>query len=973
MSNSEDPTVVPLRSQRSGPTTTGHDVADEIDAGPLARGTALGRYVVLDELGVGAMGRVYAAYDPRLDRKVALKVIRSPQASAADGARMAARFLAEAQALARLSHPNVVGVHDVEIVDGSVVIAMEFVAGSTLRAWISTPRPWPDVLGVFIAAGSGLAAAHRAGIVHRDFKPDNVMLGDDGRARVVDFGLALYEAPASELRVASSTSGDGAMAPAVTVGIAGTPAYMAPELFGHADADARSDQFSFCVALFEALYGQRPFSATSAANLVANVLAGNIVVADNADDIPTWVHRLVVGGLAAAPEQRHPDMDTLLAALANDPRGRRRRWLGIGAATVLLAAGIGVTWQAARPSDPCVSAGAEIEALWNAEARKRVGEALRATGVSWAQAAQTEVERRLDAFTSEVVEMSRDNCLATYVRREQSEAMLDLRTSCLDARRRELAATTAAFAEADVDFAREAVRILGSLGSPEACADLEALREALAPPADATVRAAVEGLRETLAEIDVTTRAGKFGAAYPQALRVVEQAETLGYLPLVAEAKHVLGYLQDKTGDSTTAAVTLTDAALLAQLHRHDTVAASAMTDAVFVLGSQLARIDEALIWSRHADAAAGRTGDDRLVAKALNARGMVLQTRGRPVEAEQALRAGLELRLGMLGERHVDVSGSLGNLGVALEDQGRNVEAVALYSRALAIDEDLLGADHPRVGSDLVNMGTSLLGLGRREDALAAARRAESIFRAALGPDHPNLAAALGNIAAALNASGDHEGARAIAAQQLAINERRFGLGHPDVALGHHNLGAMDYELGDLDSAREHFTRAAAIYTAAYGADHPELAGSVAALGEIEQSAGRHSRAREHFNQAIAILDRPGHDARAELPIAFLSLAQSCQAQGDLVGAESAARRALALFSSQPQWAHRIAGTLWRLAQIREAAGDHPGASALAHQAIEHCTDDECADYRRQLELAVRGRGREVALVREERTEPRR
>ncbi|HET6583005.1 MAG TPA: serine/threonine-protein kinase, partial [Nannocystaceae bacterium] len=250
----ELPTLVDAASASGGRRSS--------DETRLARGTTLGRYVVLERIGSGGMGVVYAAYDPQLDRKVALKLLHAREERDGDsGGR--ARVLREAQAMARLSHPNVVAVHDVGVVDDTLFVAMEFVEGVTLGHFIAAgSRRWNEVLDVFEPAGRGLAAAHAAGLVHRDFKPDNVMIGNDGRVRVMDFGLARA---AAEITTESSEGSGGSIVELSGVdrltrtgALVGTPAYMAPELLAGGNADARSDQFAFCVALHRALYGTAP-------------------------------------------------------------------------------------------------------------------------------------------------------------------------------------------------------------------------------------------------------------------------------------------------------------------------------------------------------------------------------------------------------------------------------------------------------------------------------------------------------------------------------------------------------------------------------------------------------------------------------------------------------------------------------------------------------------------------------------------
>jgi len=293
----------------------------------LQPGAKLGRYVVNGTLGKGGMGVVYAARDPDLDREVAIKLLR-PELARVD-ADAAQRIAREAQAMARIAHPNVVAVHDVGAVDGQVFVAMERVTGKSLRAWLAAePRSVAEILEVFIAAGRGLIAAHDAGIVHRDFKPDNVLVGDDGRARVTDFGLA-YDHRAFAV---PPTDEDGSER--TTRPIAGTPAYMAPEQHAGGNADPRTDQFSFAVALYEALYGKRPFSGTSRDELADAVIAGRIDPPPPTTRVPFSLRKILLRGLATKPGDRYPSLGDLLRALGRD-RGRRPRRIALVAVIAL--------------------------------------------------------------------------------------------------------------------------------------------------------------------------------------------------------------------------------------------------------------------------------------------------------------------------------------------------------------------------------------------------------------------------------------------------------------------------------------------------------------------------------------------------------------------------------------------------------------------------------------------------------------
>ncbi len=288
-------------------------------SGPL-RTSRIGRHAILRQLGAGGMGVVFAAYDEELDRKVALKLLHAETSGGTEGR---ARLLREAQSLARLSHPNVVQIHDIGEHRDQVYVAMEFVDGTTLDVWQrAAGRTLAEILRAYHQAGEGLFAAHRAGLVHRDFKPDNVLVGDDGRVRVADFGLARRglgdatrpdHAPAAPAELGRSADASTTAAGAIV----GTPAYMAPEQFQGVPTDARGDIFSFCAALWEALHGERPFAGHSVHELALSVTAG--ARRRPARELPARLQRALERGLAVDPDARWPTMEPLLAAIAVDP------------------------------------------------------------------------------------------------------------------------------------------------------------------------------------------------------------------------------------------------------------------------------------------------------------------------------------------------------------------------------------------------------------------------------------------------------------------------------------------------------------------------------------------------------------------------------------------------------------------------------------------------------------------------------
>ena len=453
----------------------------------FAEGDPFGRYLVLDRLGGGGMGVVHSAYDPKLDRRVALKLLRPDMCGSRDAQ---ARLLREGQTLARLAHPNVVTVHDVGEFEGRVFVDMEFVKGSTLSQWLELkPRSWRAIVDVFLQAGRGLAAAHAVGIVHRDFKPDNVLVGDDGRVRVADFGIALLARSEPEEQV-------GAPAPALPRGktddpvvasaagrttsgvVVGTPLYMAPEQLRGRSADARSDQWSFCVALAEALYARHPFASGSQEALRSGEEVSPSL--PRSSTVPGWIRPILVRGLATPAEARFSSMDALLGELSYDPRAGGLRTLGAALLVVALAGGaFGYARLRHQRSLLCASGSEPLAGAWDDDRRQAASRAFAAVDKPFAGAAWAGASAALDEYARDWARTYSDNCEATHVRGEQSAELLDLRTACLTERRDALAALADVFTRADVPIVTNALAASHSLPPLAACRDVKALRRVL--------------------------------------------------------------------------------------------------------------------------------------------------------------------------------------------------------------------------------------------------------------------------------------------------------------------------------------------------------------------------------------------------------------------------------------------------------------------------------------------------------------
>ncbi|WAS97397.1 serine/threonine-protein kinase [Nannocystis punicea] len=649
---------------------------------PTVRGR-IGRFVLLRELGAGGMGVVHAAFDPELDRRIAVKLLRRDLGPDYKET----RFLREAQAMARLSHPNVVQVHDVGVVDGQFFIAMEYVEGRTAGEWAAErPRKWRELLDVYLQAGRGLAAAHAAGVVHRDFKPDNVLIGSDGRARVADFGLARGDDGDGE-RPGPRT--DGLVGARLTAhgAVMGTPAYMSPEQHLGKPAGPASDQFSFCVALHEALCGQRPFAGETLLGLTDNILAGRVSEPPPGLRVPAWLLARLRRGLKTDPADRYPDMDALLRALGRDPAAQRRKWFG-AAALGGLAMTLGWLLGPAAAVSVCDAGEARVAEVWSAAQREAVAAALPAD-------VAPKVVAALDDYGARWAAVHRDVCLG-HQRGERSSRLLDAGMRCLAERRAALAGAAEVLATGAPGVAREATAVVAKLPPPALCGDPVAMAAEVAPPGDPAIAAAVDEQRARLARARVLADAGELGPAAGELAAVRAEAERLAYAPLVAEAALAAGRTALLAYDLTTARATLDDAYVIGLAARVDAVAAEALARRMWVDGVGLGQPDVALAQRRVAEAMVERTGHrPDLAALLANNLGAVHGARGEPALALASYRAAVAAGDAADYADPVERWSYHANLALVTADPGARAEG---FATALAGLGGLLGERHPYV-----------------------------------------------------------------------------------------------------------------------------------------------------------------------------------------------------------------------------------------------------------------------------------
>ncbi|HXI57230.1 MAG TPA: serine/threonine-protein kinase [Polyangia bacterium] len=749
----------------------GRDAQQPLSPGELRVGTTIGRYIIIKMIGRGGAGEVYSAYDPDLDRRVALKLLRETKAATQQVAHSG--LLREAKALARLSHPHVVAIHDVGSFGGRVFLAMDLIDGGTLREWMGAgAHPWRETLRVFAAAGHGLMAAHQAGLVHRDFKPENVMLTGAGHVRVSDFGLAR---PVEELSAAGEPSQQEVSLVESTFSggeLVGTPAYMSPEQFAGRATDARTDQFSFCVALYEALYGERPFAGDTALALAANVEKG-IIRTEKRGAIPLAVRKVILRGLEASPNKRYPSLEPLLRDLDGLASRNRRRaliWSAVAAAAILTL--VGTTMVARQAPVICLDGETRLVNVWDAPVKEQVRQAFMASKEPFAVDAFATISRAINDYARRWVETYTDACQATRVRGVQSAEVLDLRMACLQDRLGNLKSLTAIFVKADgavVENAAEAASQLGDLGR---CDDIKLLRSVMPPPDDPRVRRQLEVLQGRLADTRALAAAGRLPAAERATAQLVADVRSLNFAPMLAEVLELRGRVLVDLNAGAEAERALNEGIFAAEEGRHDEVKAEIAIDLVSAMSVEGGRPRDAELWARMSEAILRRIGGhERLQVWLNNNVGAALEMNGRADEGlAHAVRA---LTVGQRAFSPDDpdlmrVEGTLTNVLIALK---RPEEALAHSDRGIEIGRKTLGADHPQVVKQISNRAEILVQLGRWDEARAVATRAMVLWERQLGQNHLFLSYALQSIG--LSYLGEGKPVLAVAPLERALRLR--------------------------------------------------------------------------------------------------------------------------------------------------------------------------------------------------------
>ncbi len=771
----------------------------------------IGRFRILDRLGAGGMGVVYSAYDPELDRKVALKLLRPDLAERGSGGTTGtSRLQREAQAMARLNHPNVVTVHEVGRHGEQVFVAMEFVDGTTLGSWAKDDHDWQDIVRVYCDAAAGLGAAHEAGIVHRDFKPENVMLGDDGRVRVMDFGLSRAES--SRQTDENTEAQDRSETLTQTGAIMGTPAYMAPEQHNASAISPASDQFAFCVSLWEALAGERPFAGQTYGELAGNVVVGRVRSPPATLAVPNRIFDVLRKGLAVKPDERHASMEALVLALRARPTRVFKR-IGVGLA---IASSVGGLAYAAMRPEPaiagaCDDAGSAIRDDWDDADQDAVMSALLETKAPYAGATWSTVERMLGEYADEWSSAAENHCSARLVE-SADETTLGRQEQCLNSRRRAFAEVVGVLSSSEEGIAQQAVQAVATLTPVESCADprrLEAFSTSRAPEA---LEALAEA-RALLARARALGGMGRYDEALELAERVIETGRRFDDPITEATGLLVLGQYQERKGDLLAAESSLRESIRLAEVAHDHTTRALGLIRLIYVVGRDSERNDE---------------------ARALGAdAGAVLRMLG----ADPLLQAGLDV-----------------NLGGAARVARRFDEALVHYRAALETYLKIFGEAHPETGRVLTNLGSLYISREEPDEAIAVLLRAKDSFEASLGAEHPFVPVVLSNLGSAYKHREDHERSIATLREALALRKATDGPDHPGVAKTLFNLGAAQYEARRYEDAIESLDEGRRIIRDSASVDPLRFGRYDLLIGASQVNLGRFEEARETLTPLLEV-----------------------------------------------------------------------------------------------------------------------
>lgn len=895
----------------------------------LAPGAMVGRYQMLAKIGRGAFGVVYAAYDPQLDRKVALKLLRRRDAIDEE------RFLRETRAMARVSNPHVVAVHDVGRIDAGLFAAMEFIDGQTLTEWLATtPRTVREIVSAFCDAARGLAAAHATGIVHRDFKPDNVLVHRAGRVAVTDFGLARQTTPhTDEVTPVPSTRLETLTVEGTLVG---TPSYMSPEALGGGVVDARSDLFSFCVVLYIALYREHPFRAIT----VSELITAHARLPEPPRDarVPRHLREGVLSGLHADPARRPQSMLALVRSLEHDPRRTRIKRAALGVTGVALVAAMIAAMSTSSPPLDCQERATVLtDEVWGPDRRTAVRAAIERSAAPLAGEAASRVEIALDRYATSWRTEWTASCKASEAAVVAPE-LLARRRSCLERRRTQWAALVATLQHPDASTIAGAPTAGYALPGVELCANPRWLSGLVSPQEDASLVTAYNAVVNAQVRCDL--------GAIPEGLAAIEGplsiARATGDRALEAEALIVEGDLR-RAIDPRAAETPLHAAAIAASAAGRLDLEARAKVLLVETLAHSQLRLAESRRAADYAEAAVTRLGDPVLIAEYLYARSLAEWSAGGAEQSIPTERLFLLTSLAIWGVDHPKVAEAENSIAVSLAELDEPAAALPLQRAALATRERLQGRDHPEslnargnlafvlaetgeiakavqlqegvardrarvLGQDYFLLSETWIRLsslyqwelGRWREALVAARRAHDIDVRTFGADTTENVASLANLARVLAAQGDLDEADLASGRALAIARAGLPLRHLLVRTALATRGFVLERAGRCKDATDIIAELVA-NAAGAASGRRDLAFGLAALARCETVNGKAAAAEATLRHAVEVVEAARGVNSPIVVETLLELAALDLRSGRTSRALTEARRAVDLRAAVP------------------------------------------------------------------------
>lgn len=871
-------------------------------------GEQIGKFKVLGKLGEGGMGVVYVAYDGELDRRVAVKLLR-PELSVRP--RVREQLLNEAQMLAKMSHPNVLQVYDVGIHRQQIYLALEYIEGESLRAWQERCMgDWHAVVALYRACGEGLVAAHANGLVHRDFKPENVLVGLDGRPRVLDFGLATFSSAPANLRSGELVTSSQERGRRV-----GTPAYMSPEQHAGMETDARSDQFNYCASLYEALYGARPFRGGSLQEIGQNLLHGAPVPARGSS--PVWLRRLVLRGLALDPAARWPSMQALLDEIDRRMHKTTGLWT-LYMSLMALFAGALIAFRSGE--EACTSGTRQVMNLWSIERLQRIEEAFTASGVDDVDEIWRSVRADVEGQMVEWHGVYNAACLA-HVRSEVSDAVFYAQVACLDQRMLALETVLSTLEKAGPDLVRRARRGLGELQPVAPCGRRDQLRMVAPLPSNPSVASEVATLQGLLTR-DEALRSMEVKPARPRDFpRILERAQATGHTPLVAQVLSSLAL--EATPNALESERLLLRAVFLAEAAGDDILVAQIGIFLVHVMGNRNLRFEEAGRW---ADLVQSKLERTRTVghwrAELEHNRGTIARRRGDEEGAREHFKAALHLseneaprdiyRMGVNLRYLAAIDVNLGNLD----------RAESTLAGAAAMMRASVGQEHRRYGLIRLTQGHIQIGRSQYGAAKRSFSRLVDFWAATAGPSSSEVALALQNLAEACIFLGEHGEALGHLDRGETILRDSKGDASPAKAGMLMLRGAIERDREAPETAEILVKQALQIYTARYQSDHPDLVRALLLLGEISLARGDLEAAERYRERAeSSIVKLPGAQRPLQADLALLS-AELAICGDDQKDALDWARAASLQYEGRPAEPWKRGRALFALSLAEAAAG---------------------------------------------------